>query len=325
MNIAQRFTTIPSAPPSFPHAVIVCTRNRPDEVRHLMESLQGQSCTQPFEVVVVDASDDAVTPDVRAAADSALGLTVKYVRYPDTPSLARQRNFGVEQLAESTKFVHFLDDDVTLEPGYLETLADVLEQHPDIGGIGGSVLDARKSRTRNRVRDLVLRFFLVESSTPGKVLSSGGLTSAQSVPLDSRLQVECLGGCATYRRELVAGLRFDDSLEGYSMDEDLDFSYRVGRMARLVVEPAAKLIHHISPTERHSVRESRSDLIVHRYWFVEKNISHPLKKPAFWWRILGSFLMTSLSRNPDAAEARRGIVDGVSIVLKRSHPLLGGP
>lgn len=310
-------------PDKFHHAVVICTRNRPDDVRRLMESLSRQDCSSEFLVAVIDASDPGQARRVREAVESWPGLETRYVAYPHAPSLARQRNFGADLLPSSVQVVHFMDDDVTLEPGYLEVLTSILDNEPATGGAGGRVILPAAPRPRSGLRRLVARFFLLESATPGKVLASGGVTGAQSMPLAGRVEVQCLAGCsASYRRDLVVRLRFDDRLEGYSMDEDFDFSYRVGRIARLFVEPSARLIHHVSPTNRHSIRASRRDLVVYRYWFIEKNIKHPLKKPAFWWKVFGSFLMTTLSRNPDAREARKGIVDGVSIVLRRAHPLL---
>ena len=94
-----------------------------------MESLQGQSCTQPFEVVVVDASDDAVTPDVRAAADSAPGLTVS------TRPLARLR-----------------DGDPALLHVIAPTSVDLLQQDPTLTAC--PLADSRTSRAIRRRRRL---------------------------------------------------------------------------------------------------------------------------------------------------------------------------
>jgi GT2 family glycosyltransferase len=304
------------------HAVVICTRNRPGDVEHVLNSLAEHGSSRSFLSVVVDASDPDVAERVEQAVQSPNGLQTMYLRYDRSPSLARQRNAGVDALPNEIEFVHFLDDDVTLEPDYIDVLAEILETESEVGGVGGLVLDSNTGTEISIWKRIASRIFLLESSRPGKVLASGGLRGAQSVSLGEPLAVECLGGCASYRRALVEQMRFDDRLEGYSMDEDLDFSYRVGKVAKLIVEPRARLIHHLSSSARHSVRESRRDLLVHRYWFIEKNVDRPFKKVAFWWKIFGSFLMASLSRNPDALEAKKGLIDGIRIVRTRAHPLL---
>jgi len=304
------------------HAVVICTRNRPADVERVLKSLSEQRSDERFEVLVVDASDAEKAEAVRRATDVTKGLEVRYVPYEDAPSLARQRNYGVGKLSNDVRIVHFLDDDVTLEPGYLEVLRQTLARQPGIGGIGGLVLDERTHEVTGWSKRIASLIFLLEPLRPGKVLPSGGLIGPQSAPLTEPTKVQFLGGCASYRRELIARFRFDERLEGYSMDEDLDFSYRVGRSADLVVHPEARLHHRLSQEARHSVRESRRDLLVHRYWFVEKNLRHPLRKPAFWWKILGSYLMASLSKNPEAREAKRGIEEGARMAWTRTHPLL---
>jgi len=303
------------------HAVVICTRNRPADVETLLGSLSAQK-SEPFVVLVVDASDPDEAREVRFATERSTDIEVTYVPYQKSPSLARQRNFGVGQLPSDVEIVHFLDDDVTLEPGYLEVLRELLHRERSIGGAGGLVLDERWNEVPKWSKRVAALLFLLEPLRPGTVLPYGGLIGPQSVDLTEPTRVQFLGGCASYRRELISRFRFDERLEGYSMDEDLDFSYRVGRSTELVVHPEAKLHHRVSPVARHSIRESRRDLLVHRYWFVEKNLKHPLRKPAFWWKIFGSYLMASLSKNPDAREAKMGIEEGARMAWTRTHPLL---
>lgn len=99
-------------------SLVICTRDRPEELARCLASLSAQT-RRPDEVIVVDnASRDGRT---RAAARAA-GVT--YVR-EDRPGLDIARNTGVR--AARGEIVAFTDDDVRLHPRWLERLAGALE------------------------------------------------------------------------------------------------------------------------------------------------------------------------------------------------------
>ena len=300
------------------YAVLVCTRNRPDDLARSLASIAAQEGPSERLVLVVDAS----SVDVRVRnAETARTTGARHLVYPGRPSLTRQRNFGVDTLPENVELVHFLDDDVELQPGYFQHLNAVFAT-PSTGGAGGRVVEPGRSEVGRPVGSAVQRLFLLGSRVPGRVLCSGATTAAQGRPLTQRTHVAWLGGCSCYRRALLERHRFDETLEGYALDEDLDLSYRVGQEAALVVDPSAVLIHHASPQNRADVRRFARDTLVHRYWFLEKNLHHPLRKLAFWWSVLGRVLAAAASRHPDARAVLRGRLEGTWAVWHRAHPLL---
>ncbi len=242
------------------------------------------------------------------------------MRYDRSPSLARQRNFGVEILPREINVVHFLDDDVTLESGCLDRLSGAFEDQ-DVLGAGARVMVPGGVSAPKPT--LAGRFFLLDSMRRSVVLASGATTSgqvrAEGPPFDTRW----LGGCASYRRDVLNDHCFDARLEGYSLDEDLDLSYRVGTEGRLVIIPAAILHHHESEKERASVREYTHDRLVHRYWFLEKNLRHPLRKAAFWWSTAGRMLAVRFKSDKETrGEELAGLLAGTRTVWNRAHPLL---
>jgi len=111
-------------------AVVICTRDRPDDLERCLASLTAQS-RRPDEIVVVDnASKDQRTRDVAQKA----GVT--YVR-EDRSGLSFARNMGVR--AVKSQIVAFTDDDVVLHPHWLENLTGALNE-PDIVATTGLVL-----------------------------------------------------------------------------------------------------------------------------------------------------------------------------------------
>jgi glycosyltransferase involved in cell wall biosynthesis len=137
-NGFDRSTFLPASPatkgnPATPPAtvgVVICTRDRPDELERCLASLPAQS-RRPDEIVVVDnASKDQRTRDV------ALKAGVTYVR-EDRPGLDFARNTGARTV--KSEIVAYTDDDVVLHPQWLENLAGAFDA-PDIVAATGLVL-----------------------------------------------------------------------------------------------------------------------------------------------------------------------------------------
>jgi glycosyltransferase involved in cell wall biosynthesis len=96
-------------------SVVVCTRDRTDQLRACLVSLLALD-TKPREIVVVDNSptDDAT---VRLCAD----LPVRYVLEPKAGQ-SRARNRGI--LETTGELVAFTDDDCVVDPGWLDKLGE---------------------------------------------------------------------------------------------------------------------------------------------------------------------------------------------------------
>ena len=124
----------PAPPPtSLPSAsVVICTRDRPNELRRCLSSLPEQSFP-PAEVIVVDnASSGSETREVALAAGAI------YVR-EDRPGLDIARNRGAKRA--SSEIVAYTDDDVLLHPNWLEQLIAAFDR-PSVGAVTGLVLPA---------------------------------------------------------------------------------------------------------------------------------------------------------------------------------------
>lgn len=310
------------SPPDASEAVVICTRNRPGELEQTLGSIAAHPPPTDLLLAVVDASDTSQQARTRSLVDDFDTLPSVHWPYTDTPSLARQRNAAIDRLPASVEIVHFIDDDVTVHPGYFEALSAVLRTEPDMGGAGGVIVEPSDDSS-DRCKWL-RRFFFLGHPEPGRVLPSGYATSAQhpTPSSESGLQeTEWLSGCSSsYRRFFLDQHRFDKNLTGYSMLEDLDLSYRVHRQARLVVQPKARLTHRRSTRNRFDTERYNHALTVHRRWFVEKHFDPPY--PAYWWSLVGRLSAILTSSGPHRTAALQGLVRGVRTVLSRNHPLL---
>lgn len=91
-------------------SVIIPTRDRPDALAAVLESLSTQNpAAFPWEVVVVDNGSGDATEQVVLTKQSAFPVPVRYVAEP-RPGLHHARHSGAQ--AASGRFLGFLDDDV---------------------------------------------------------------------------------------------------------------------------------------------------------------------------------------------------------------------
>jgi GT2 family glycosyltransferase len=122
-----------TAPSSPDISVVICTRDRPDDLARCLQSLQ-QLRPRPLEILVVDnAPEGSATRDVVARVSD-----VRYVAEP-RPGLSRARNAGVH--AARGGIVAFTDDDVRVSPNWIAAMEHVFRD-PAISVVTGLVLPA---------------------------------------------------------------------------------------------------------------------------------------------------------------------------------------
>lgn len=259
------------------HDVVICTRNRPSDLATALASLGAQTVA-PSGLIIVDASDNDESEAVvgRWSAEQNLPFEVIHIRAE--PGLPAQRNLGVN--ATDADVVHFIDDDVVLDPEYVAAIAAVFEEDTDglVVGVGGLITNQPVRRPR-----LWWRLALMDSTRSGVVLRSG--TAIIVTAAREQTRVQWLSGCSmSYRAEVVRQIRFDEALPGYALMEDTDFSFRARRAGELVLEPRARLVHNVSPTERWDHRSRHRAATYRRGWFVSKNLPRWCVVP-FWWSV----------------------------------------
>lgn len=270
---------------SLRHGLVIATRNRADDLREALASvLEGQRL--PDEVVVIDSSDGEESRELLTELIEA-HPEVQWHYEHSSPGLPRQRNIGVARATSDV--LHFIDDDVVLEQGYLAALDDLFETpgNEDVLGGGGLITNLGDPTPR-----LWWRLGLLDSHRQGAVLASGQNIMVHDV--DGETEVQWLSGCSmSYRRSVFDRDLFDEELAGYALMEDLDFSVRVRRHGRLVVSPRARLIHKVSPEGRWSLERRHRAWVYRRYWFVQKNLPW-WQLPAFAWSVLAGVLVEAV-------------------------------
>lgn len=235
-------------------SIVIATRHRPDPLRDTLSSITHET-KLPREIIIVDSSLDAAT---RAVCESFVScLPIRYVPI-SVRSSARQRNAGA-QLIRSPILV-FLDDDVLLEPEFLERLLEPLVNDASgcIGGVGGTIVNELLPMYSILNRK-VMEFFVGVSlrDIGGKVVGPAVQFAYGDIGSGLR-DVDVVSTCAcAYRKSVFDRYGFADSFEGYSFMEDVHLSCRVRRDYRLLQVGGARLRHLGLGTRR------RSDWVAH--------------------------------------------------------------
>lgn len=116
-----------------PHiSVLVCTRNRPSDLRRCVDTILA-SPYPDFELLVIDQSTSDDT------AEQLAGVSDPRLRYLRTPTkgLSRSRNIGIQ--ASRAPIVLFTDDDCLADAGWVEAVGDEFGEHPEVDAVYGRV------------------------------------------------------------------------------------------------------------------------------------------------------------------------------------------
>lgn len=222
-----------------------------------------------------------------------MGIRCRYHKKSQR-GLTASRNAGIAMATGDILF--FLDDDVELFPDYVEEIlrAYTLPNGPTVMGVGGIIANIEPVTSIHRARHYFDVMFLVSGTQEGKVLRSGFSTDYGTTgrPLSDISCVDFLpGGVSSFRREVFESFAFSENYEGYGMGEDKDFSYRVSRKYRLVVNPRARLNHYESPKMRLNKDQETRDIVIGRYRLFQDCIKEKTWDSFFfYYALLGYFL-----------------------------------
>jgi GT2 family glycosyltransferase len=276
--------------------VVICTRNRPPELRACLRSLAAQT-ERPDAVVVVDSSDQPQPPP-------EVGLPVQAVR--SAPGLPLQRNLALRLV--TADLVTFLDDDVELEPGYVAAIKRWFFSSEDCVGASGNITNdphrPALSRAFRRLFDL--------SNDDGVLRRSGDVAYLRHPHAPSQVDV-ISGSNMTFRRSALGEIRFREDLGRYAYMEDADVALQLLDVGTLWMLPEAKLVHRRSPTARLPRREYIAEVIRNStLLFVAHRDDRALSMPHFLRRMTGRVTAyAALAIRAGSLRPLLGVVDGL--------------
>ena len=289
-------------------SLIVCTYMRSESLLNLLNSVNTQSL-YPNEILIIDGSIDDTT---KLLLEKNKFKNLKYYKVDSIDrGLTRQRNYGINLVAENSDIVCFLDDDIVLTSKYFKNLIETYSLYPEALAVGGYIKNEvewvktsgvksndkfyydgwmRNEPSRFKMRR---KFGLLPDTNPGFLPSFAHGRSIGFLPPSGKIyQVEqIMGGVSSYKKDVFKTLSFSTYFEGYGLYEDTDFSLRLAKQGKLYVNTNAKLFHYHDGSGRPN-KYKYGKMVIRNSWYVWR-VKHfqPSLKARFKWHAT-AFLLT---------------------------------
>jgi glycosyltransferase involved in cell wall biosynthesis len=264
--------------------ILIPTRNRPEKVRTLLNSL-AVSSIKPKQVVVVSSGLDI--SDV--ILEYANVLNVDYL-HSEISGQVNQKKLGCKLLLENLEWVIFLDDDLVLAPSCIENAINEADGYEEksgfsVSGVGLALPSTTRGNRESFPIKLVGKIFGISNSKPGAIYRNGHAASYLDCPTVTPTQ--WLNGASMWKRTFVDNYGQDLISTNYAACEDLLFSYPISLRGQLIYVPEARVDFQdveLTDFEKFSVFKSAA---LWRLYFVVTNVGFSVP----------FFLFTQVGRN----------------------------
>jgi GT2 family glycosyltransferase len=288
---------LPAAGAGMSLAVLIPTLNRPRELAIAVGTLLEQTLL-PQELIIVDQSrSDESEKSIRKlfATERAAQIRLKYILDPGISSLAKARNVALDR--NECEIFLFLDDDVELEPDFIETLLEGYAADQDVTGISGIITNYRPRGFGSRAWEWTF------VRGPFKDERQHYYQRADELRASGRIAVSRFGGgLMSFRTERTGGLRFNENLRGASEGEDVDFCLHLPRGSRLEIDPRARLVHKISATARMNEHWIASIVRANCFLYYQNWRRGLRNRIAFAW-LIGGFAILAAKESAERGSA----------------------
>ena len=227
----------------------VATKNRHTELALLLQSLRTQTY-QKFDVIILDDASD--TPVANAYFLNYLINRLKledhrfqFIRRDQSFGVCNARNFIIENDRFNNDAVCRLDDDVIIEPDYLEKLVHVLEEGYDIAsGVTPPMANPDFEREVSFVKPFLNR---VETDKDGK-LTNYTDDCGMSYLSEEILPANEFRSCALMKKSVIEKIEYPKTLTTVGFREEAFFSLKAQNAGfKIGVNTSAKAYHLLCP------------------------------------------------------------------------------
>ena len=222
-------------------SVIIPTYGREQPLIDSINDVLNQNYPN-FEIIVVDQTinHEAATEDyLQKLADAQ---KISWYRV-DWASLPGARNYAVRRA--KGEIVIFIDDDVKLEPNYLQNHVRNYQEHSEIGAVAGRVFDRMKLADYANAKDdspYTIEYLPTEAMDAGIAWYYIDLVHTVKPQ-----QVISARGCnMSFRKDIFTkyNIWFDERFRGSAVREESDFCLRLRKTNyKIWYDPEANLIH----------------------------------------------------------------------------------
>jgi GT2 family glycosyltransferase len=203
---------------------------------------------------------------------------------------------GIQNVSPKSDLILFLDDDVSIDCNYFKEVTKVFDEHPEAKAVAGYNPQKAFNRLENALKKI---FFLgyLERLGQARIVSAYGNTYPAT--LNAVASAQWLPGVnMCYRRDVFKDQMFDQNLLGYTLAEDIDFTYRLYKRYPngLFITPFAHLDHRASNIERAPTNQmSYINQVDHFYFFFKNLNTSYLNQFKFIWSLLGISILRAMN------------------------------
>jgi len=268
--------------------VVVATVGRAEVTRRTVDRLALQT-RRPDGVVVVGAqpSDIEGVAEARGAPECVLGER----------GLCNQRNRSLELIGDRADIIIFFDDDYVAAEDFVEQTERLFSERPGLVGATGRLI-------ADGVHGLG---FSVDEAI--------AMVEADKSPPSFETPSEALYGCNMIIRVAAAsGLRFDPVLPLYGWQEDIDFTYQLGKRGQMVKSSLLRGVHLGAKGGRTAGRRLGYSQIANPIYLLRKQTIPPKLARRIMWRTMAANFARSLK--PESHIDRRGRAMGNIMAIR---------
>jgi len=314
-------------------SVIITTRNRPEFLKTLLESLIRQTYKN-FEVIIID---DGSSPSNREKVkkifeEFSRKLRIDLIINPCNLGIPMSLNRGVHRARG--EIIAVIDDDCIADENWLSELVKWYKI-PAVGGAGGKIIEIDETITDHKYLKKLLRKNNTNKEKRrynrpiGKVHWTGGCSSGFTDG-NRLLFVDFLSGAnMSYRKELVLRVKgFSTIYRGNALRFETDIGFNIKKLGyKIIFDPDAVVFHR-----RAKHGGARVSALEWYYWharntiiFLLKNLDRRFFRLAIYVLRRIYFILKKKNVCPSAKPRKwhyvlikyvRGILDGITYWVK---------
>jgi len=244
-------------------SIHLITWNGEKYIEECLNSILKQSFKDYLLLIIDNGSVDKTVKIIEEQFLPIFGDKLRFVKNKENLGFARAHNQAL--LWTDTEYVLVLNQDVILEPNFLQEFVIFADEHKDAGSFNAKVLrlefeqigDLKKSQKSDIIDSLGLKIFKSQRVID---IGAGEQDKNQYEAAEEIFGVS--GSCSLYRRKALADVRYKDEFfdnDFFSYKEDVDLAYRLRwRGWKSFYVPQAVVYHKRSASskEKNSVRQA---------------------------------------------------------------------
>lgn len=259
-------------------SILVCTRNRAQQLAGTLRSLSGIKSSIAWEAIILDNGSTDQTEEVIQAAVAA-DARLRHA-HEAQPGLGVARDVGW-RLARG-EIISLSDDDCYFTPDFVDNIWQVFAENPDVGVVGGKILlfDPEDAPITIDLRTEQVR------TEPRTVVRTGGFQGANLS--FRRLALQDAGG---FDRRLGAGTPFPA--------EDIDaVAAVIWKGYAGLYDPRPTILHHHRRKQKDISPQTRSNDAGRGAYYAKYTLQEETKKLYLedWRTRYGSFIKPTSPR-----------------------------